>query len=423
MYNSSGLVERALIRDMGVAGAASSCTTTVDDLPADDWRYRYNTSLEREQKRQYSSAMGPGTLLPWTYYILGPDNAQLGVWHGLQGSVNCDPTAPTDPTSVRMWPVEYNSYSVGGRVILRPDGRKELVVTNHLGSTVAVVEVSTPTAPVFGQQHTTAFGQPIAVKGAVDADRARTGYIGRETDAEHNLGAYGARLYSSAYGRFLAVDKLWEEFRHISPYAYSENNPVMLKDPTGEFPWGIVIGAAVEVASQMIFENRSVSEIDGGRVAIAATAGGLTGGLSAFSSATTRVVGAVAISVAEGAGKRAVSGEGTTVENVVVDGLIGAGAGKAAESIAKRALGSAEGQLAKDQLRRAENAVADGRPRPAQIARAEAAKKALDNVGRGPKQDVIISCAKEGADKFLQAVAPVKRDNTSVTLRPIPLKP
>jgi hypothetical protein len=44
-------------------------------------------------------------------------------------------------------------------------------------------------------------------------------------------------------------------------------------------------------------------------------------------------------------------------------------------------------------------------------------------VGRGPKQDVIISCAKEGADKFLQAVAPVKRDNASVTLRPIPLKP
>ncbi|MBU3741653.1 MAG: RHS repeat protein, partial [Candidatus Kapabacteria bacterium] len=186
MYNSSGLVERALIRDMGVAGAGrpSSCTSTVDELPADDWRYRYNTSLEREQKRQYSSTMGPGTLLPWTYYILGPDNAQLAVWHGLQGAV-CD---GTNPTSVRMWPVEYNSYSVGGRIILRPDGRKELVVTNHLGSTVAVVEVSTPTAPVVGQQHTTAYGQPITMQGAVDADRARTGYIGRETDAEHNLG-------------------------------------------------------------------------------------------------------------------------------------------------------------------------------------------------------------------------------------------
>jgi hypothetical protein len=129
------------------------------------------------------------------------------------------------------------------------------------------------------------------------------------------------------------------------------------------------------------------------------------------------------ISVAEGAAKRGVSGDETTVGNVVVDGLIGAGAGRAAESIAKRALGSAEGQLAKDQLRRAENAVADGRPRPAQIAQAEAAKEALGNVGRGPKQDVIISCAKEGADKFLQAAAPVKRDNTSVTQRPIPLNP
>ena len=124
-------------------------------------------------------------------------------------------------------------HSVGGRVILRPDGRKELVVTNHLGSTVAVVEVSTHTAPVVGQQHTTAYGQPITVKGAVDADRARTGYIGRETDAEHNLGAYGARLYSSEYGRFLAVDKLWEKYRSLQPYQYAGNSPVMAVDPTG----------------------------------------------------------------------------------------------------------------------------------------------------------------------------------------------
>jgi RHS repeat-associated protein len=315
-----------------------------------------------------------------------------------------------------MWPVEYNSYSVGGRVILLPDGRKELVVTNHLGSTVAVVEVSTPTAPVVGQQHTTAFGQPIAVKGAVDADRARTGYIGRETDAEHNLGAYGARLYSSEYGRFLAVDKLWEEFRHMSPYAYSENNPVMLKDPTGEFPWGIVIGAAVEVASQMIFENRSVSEIDGGRVAIAATAGGLTGGLSAFSSATTRVVGAAAISVAEGAGKRAVSGEGTTAGDVATDAALGGFAGKGAESLAKSALGSAEGKMLKDQLRRAENVLADGRPRPAQANRMVAAREALNDVGRGPKEDLMVGVGKEGADKIFKIVfAPPKQDNTDVS--------
>ena len=45
-----------------------------------------------------------------------------------------------------------------------------------------------------------------------------------------------ARLYSSEYGRFMAVDKLWEEFEWITPYAYAENSPLRLKDPSGEVP-------------------------------------------------------------------------------------------------------------------------------------------------------------------------------------------
>jgi RHS repeat-associated protein len=65
------------------------------------------------------------------------------------------------------------------------------------------------------------------------ADRARTGYIGRETDAEHNLSAYGARLYSSEYGRFLAVDKLWEKYLSYSAFQYCRNNPLNLIDDSG----------------------------------------------------------------------------------------------------------------------------------------------------------------------------------------------
>jgi RHS repeat-associated protein len=262
------------------------------------------------------------------------------------------------------------------------------------------------------------------VKGAVDADRARTGYIGRETDAEHNLGAFGARLYSSEYGRFLAVDKLWEEFRHISPYAYSENNPVMLKDPTGEFPWGIVIGAAVEVASQMIFENRSVSEIDGGRVAIAATAGGLTGGLSAFSSATTRVVGAVAISVAEGAGKRAVSGGGTTAGDVAFDGITGGFIGGTAEVMVSAASKSPAGKMVKETLRREENILAGGRTRAAQVAAVESARDAVGQIGRGVKEEAVlglVSFGLQGASKIM--TKPVSRDNTAVAVKPMITKP
>ncbi len=251
-----------------------------------------------------------------------------------------------------------------------------------------------------------------------------TTYIGREHDNESDLGFYGVRLYEPEYGRFLSTDVLWEEFQKLTPYHYSENSPIVKKDPSGEFPWGVVIGAAVEIASQMIFENRSVSEIDGGRVAIAAGAGGLTGGLSAFSSTATRVAGAAVISVAEGAGKRAVSGEETTASDVVTDAAIGGLAGKGAESLAKSALGSAEGKMVKDQLRRAENAVADGRLRPAQIARAEAAMEALSKVGRGPRQDLLISVGKEGTDKLSQVVfSPISKDNTSVSPRTVPAKP
>lgn len=229
MYNSTGLVERVLIRDMGIGGMGTTgaCTYTLDELPADDWRYRYNTSLEREQKRQYATTMPPGTLLPWTYYLLGPDNAQLAVWHGMQGQL-CD---GSDENTVRLWPIEYSSYSAGGRIIMRPDGRKEYVITNHLGSTAAVVELGTAT--VVAHQYTTSFGEPLAIKGAVDTDRARTGFIGRETDAEHNLGAFGARLYSSEYGRFMAVDKLWEKYRTLQPYQYAVNEPIRQYDFDG----------------------------------------------------------------------------------------------------------------------------------------------------------------------------------------------
>jgi RHS repeat-associated protein len=89
------------------------------------------------------------------------------------------------------------------------------------------------------------------VKGAVDADRARTGYIGRETDAEHNLGAFGARLYSSEYGRFLAVDKLWEKYRSLQPYQYAGNSPVMAVDRNGKWIQAVTHAAQTAVRNSV----------------------------------------------------------------------------------------------------------------------------------------------------------------------------
>jgi hypothetical protein len=111
-----------------------------------------------------------------------------------------------------------------------------------------------------------------------------------------------------------------------------------------------------------------------------------------------------------------VSGEGTTAGDVATDAALGGFAGKGAESLAKSALGSAEGKMLKDQLRRAENVLADGRPRPAQANRMVAAREALNDVGRGPKEDLMVGVGKEGADKIFKIVfAPPKQDNTDVS--------
>ena len=198
----------------------------------------------------------------------------------------------------------------------------------------------------------------------------------------------------------------------------------MAVDRTGLFPWGIVIGAAVEIATQMISENRSVSEIDGSRVLIAAAAGGLTGGISSLSSTTMRVSAVAAVSVAEGAAKRAVEGDKTTVEDAVTDGAFGATVGGLAEGLVIMAQKSPAGKMIKETLRREENTLAGGRTRAAQVASVEAAQEAVDQIGRGAKEEAVcgvVSFCLQGATKMM--TKPEKRDNTSVAVKPLIMQP
>jgi RHS repeat-associated protein len=52
-----------------------------------------------------------------------------------------------------------------------------------------------------------------------------------------NLYDYGARNYDPAIGRWLSVDPLAEKLPFASPYAYCLNNPVVMVDPDGQYPW------------------------------------------------------------------------------------------------------------------------------------------------------------------------------------------
>ncbi|MBL7799167.1 MAG: RHS repeat-associated core domain-containing protein, partial [Chitinophagales bacterium] len=58
-------------------------------------------------------------------------------------------------------------------------------------------------------------------------------YIGKERDEESGLYQMGARYYAPWTCKFLSVDPLAVKLAHQSSYCYADNNPIMLKDPSG----------------------------------------------------------------------------------------------------------------------------------------------------------------------------------------------
>ena len=101
---------------------------------------------------------------------------------------------------------------------------------------------------------------------------------------------YGARQYSSASGRWFAVDPLAEKYYGISPYASCNNNPVNFVDPDGEFPFlanfvGGFVSAGVEYGSQVIgnivsngFSVESFTNVDVFDIGLAFGEGFITSG-------------------------------------------------------------------------------------------------------------------------------------------------
>ncbi len=55
----------------------------------------------------------------------------------------------------------------------------------------------------------------------------------KEYDAETGNYYYGARYYDPKFSIWLSVDPLAGEFPHLTPYNFTENNPINLIDPDG----------------------------------------------------------------------------------------------------------------------------------------------------------------------------------------------
>jgi len=69
----------------------------------------------------------------------------------------------------------------------------------------------------------------------------------KELDNETSYTYFGARYYDSDLSGWLSVDPMSDMRSWVSPYAYCQNNPVMLVDPRGMLDWEPVVTKSGDV--------------------------------------------------------------------------------------------------------------------------------------------------------------------------------
>ena len=221
-------------------------------------------------------------------------------------------------------------YGVGGLIGKVSNEGLFFMIKDQQGSVRAVissegtVEAMIDYLP-FGQIMDTSYG---------DLSKYTYLFIGQEFEKELNLYNYRARFYDPELCRFYSVDP---RFQYGSPFAYCNNNPINLTDPSGEIATILVIlivGAVVGAA------------VGGGVAAYTGVKAGLSGGALAGYIFAGAGIGAVAgaLSAAGGvgafaAGSAAAAAATTTTGGIIAGVAAGAGVGAAVGAV----VGGAQG--------------------------------------------------------------------------------
>ena len=82
--------------------------------------------------------------------------------------------------------------------------------------------------------HRSDAARPTANYSLLTANSSFT-FSAKEKDSETGLSYFGSRYYSSDLSIWLSVDPMAGKYPSLSPYVYCYNNPILIKDPNGQY--------------------------------------------------------------------------------------------------------------------------------------------------------------------------------------------
>jgi RHS repeat-associated protein len=99
-----------------------------------------------------------------------------------------------------------------------------------------------------------------------NSSKYRYGFNGMESDnevkGEGNSYDFGARMLDPRIGRWFARDPFESKYANLSPYAYTENNPIFFKDPDGKDAVITINGNNITIKAVIFIDNSGSNKID-----------------------------------------------------------------------------------------------------------------------------------------------------------------